>query len=153
MYEKCFSSESPNCAEARDEAPNIGSLKSAPGKIFSVDDSLDNLFLIEAILSDFGEYEVASFSDATTALQAIKQNPPALLLLDVMMPDMTGPELLQKLQDCEGLSDFPVIMVTAKDMDQIDPESISQANDFILKPFKIDSFLEKVKSQLAGQAA
>jgi len=147
MYEQDFLTDS-GYASGVDILSTHESSRSVSGKIFSVDDSLDNLLLIEAILHGCGDYEVASFSDARSALEAIKDEPPALLLLDIMMPEMTGPELLRILREDNDLPKFPVIMVTAKQLSEISPENTSQASDIILKPFQIDNLLEKVDFQL-----
>ena len=123
--------------------------RNEPWRIVSIDDCQDNLYLIEVLLEGYGNYQVSSFSNPYTALEAIKQTPPSLLLLDLMMPEMTGSELLQKLRHDDRLPRFPVIIVTAKNIEDVDPESLSQANDFIKKPYEIDNLLAKVNLHIA----
>lgn len=152
MYERSSSFGSvcveSSVAAMREATSAMTQQKAECAQIFSVDDSLDNLFLIEAILESLGEYEVCSFVSPHDAIDAIRRTPPSLLLLDLMMPEMTGAEMLRQLRSDKSLPDFPVIVVTAKDPDQIDLESKSQASDIIIKPFQVDSLLEKVRFQL-----
>ena len=109
--------------------------------ILVVDDCADLLDLIESILigDGFDVYKALSGKIALSRLSEI--NKPSLILLDVQMQDMSGPEFLLKLekQMPEILNTVPVVFLTA--MDKL---PISKAAGFIRKPFEIDRFLIEV---------
>ena len=91
-----------------------------PGKaprILAVDDQPENLELLAAILSDEG-FDVGFASDGLAALEAVAAHPPQAILLDIMMPRMSGLEVLARLKHDPSTQAIPVIMLTAKSQDE-----------------------------------
>lgn len=115
--------------------------------ILAVDDSPQNLQQIHGLLAS--EYRVKVAKDGATAFKAIAQEEPDLILLDVLMPEMDGYEICNKIKADESLSDIPIIFLTAKseDTDQEYGFSLGAA-DYISKPFSPKVTLARVKTHL-----
>ena len=88
------------------------SIKTPKTKILIVDDVLENLELLFHFLTQAG-YQVESAVNGELALQKVLDDPPKLILLDVMMPGLNGYETCQQLKNCEQTRDIPVIFITA----------------------------------------
>ena len=118
-------------------------------KILVVDDSETNLVLLEAILEDDGfDVEIAfSVKDAESSLQ---KSIPDLILLDLLMPNENGFDLLRKLKTNDRFSTIPTIIVTAfaNDENKITAREMG-AIDIIEKPINIPDFLQKVYNALS----
>ena len=115
-------------------------------KVLVVDDEKEIADLVEVYLKNDG-YEVLKFYNATDALHCVmEEQEPDLALLDVMLPDMSGFTLCQKIRK-KYL--FPIIMLTAKveDMDKITGLTLG-ADDYIIKPFDSKELVARVKAVL-----
>lgn len=114
-------------------------------KILIVDDEAEIADLIEVYLKN-ENYQVYKFYSANEALKCIETTPLDLAILDVMLPDMSGFTLCQKIRECHT---YPVIMLTAKDTetDKITGLTLG-ADDYITKPFLPLEMVARVKSQL-----
>lgn len=113
--------------------------------ILVVDDESAIADLMEVYLKN-ENYHVYKFYNATEALACVKQEKISLALLDVMLPDMDGFTLCQKIREKHL---FPIIMLTAKveDMDKITGLTLG-ADDYITKPFNPLEVIARVKTQL-----
>ncbi len=94
-------------------------------------------------------FEAKGFSDGVSMLEALKNEIPELIILDVMMPEMDGLEVLKKLRSESLYKDIPVIMATAKgtEMDKIGGLN-SGADDYLVKPFGVMEMVARVKAVL-----
>ena len=122
----------------------------APPKpmVLAVDDTPENLDLIRAVLAN--DYRIRVARDGATALRLALQNPPDLILLDIMMPEMDGYEVCQRLKADPRLADIPVVFVTG--MDEIADESRGfdvGAVDYITKPISPPVLARRVRTHLA----
>jgi CheY-like chemotaxis protein len=81
-------------------------------KIMVVEDDLPILELMEILLARIG-YEPLIVPDVREALEMVRKDPPALILLDIMMEPMDGWEFLEKIRNEYGMKDLPVILFTA----------------------------------------
>lgn len=116
--------------------------------ILIIDDSSVNNLLLENILLDEG-YEVLVTFNATEAFNEINNKKPDLILLDIMMPGMSGYTVLKKLKTSEKTSDVPIIMVSAKsDEVDIDKSLNLGASDYIVKPINIKTIISKINKHL-----
>lgn len=86
-------------------------------KILVVDDNPDAVTILSTMLEASGYTVVGEYSGAS-ALAAANVDPPDLILLDLMMPEMSGMEVLQRLKDNPATARIPVILVTAKTQDE-----------------------------------
>ena len=115
--------------------------------VMVVDDTDINLMIMESILAE--EYSVKLFNQAKVALDYAIVNPPDLILLDIMMPDMDGFETCRRLKGNAKLADVPVIFITAKNEDEYEELGFSVgASDFIHKPVNAPILLARVKTHL-----
>ncbi|CBN57299.1 MULTISPECIES: adenylate/guanylate cyclase domain-containing protein [Kamptonema] len=119
--------------------------------ILVVDDTPDNVRLLSTILTEEG-YQVRKALNGQRALTTIQEFPPALILLDVMMPDMNGYEVCKKLKDSPQTSSIPVIFLSALDhvLDKVKAFEVGGV-DYITKPFQEREVLVRVANQLMIQ--
>ncbi|WAL60753.1 response regulator [Thermocoleostomius sinensis A174] len=120
---------------------------SEPARILAVDDTPDNLFLIQAILEDDG-YEVSFAENGETALAQIEQSPPDLILLDVMMPGIDGYEVTRRIRQNSNLPFIPILLITAYRNSSAVEGLDAGANDFIRKPVDVEELSARVRSLL-----
>ncbi|HAX77801.1 MAG TPA: histidine kinase [Cyanobacteria bacterium UBA11372] len=117
-------------------------------KILVVDDLPDNLRLLVKVLRENG-YAVRPVPDGYLALEAVKKSPPDLILLDILMPNLDGYELCQKLKADPQTRDIPVIFLSAlsEGLDKAKAFQIGGA-DYIIKPFYVEEVLARIQHQL-----
>lgn len=123
-------------------------LFSKPHRILVVDDVADNLFLLQTVLEAEG-YDIDTALDASLALAMIEASPPDLLLLDVMMPDMSGYEITQSIRQNDKLPLIPILLITAYDEASVVEGLKIGANGFIRKPIDFDLLLTKIREILS----
>ena len=88
-----------------------------PKKILVVDDNIDSIMILRSILESQG-FTVLTAQSGLEALEIVARELPDLVLLDVMMPQMSGIEVLERIKTTHATSKVPVIMVTAKIQDE-----------------------------------
>ncbi len=120
----------------------------APAKILIADDNPQNVELLEAYLSDF-DCEIRTAHDGEETLKAVEEFVPDLLLLDVMMPRLSGFEVCRKLRANPETKELLVLMVTALN-EAADFERGVQAgtDDFLTKPVNKVELLCRIRSLL-----
>src|SRR6266498_2187343 len=117
--------------------------------ILVVDDDADIRTLIETVLEPYG-HEIATASGGQEAINKLKRKPYDLVILDIMMPGLSGYEVLEQIRAMPSRAETPVIVVTAKH----DPAGLSReikggAVDHIAKPFMPEELEEVVQRALA----
>lgn len=119
------------------------------GNILVVDDTPEHLRLLVGVLTEKG-YEVRPVLNGKIALAATKLNPPDLILLDIMMPDMDGYEVCTHLKANEQTKKIPVIFLSAINevWDKVKAFDIGGV-DYITKPFHVEEVLARVETHLA----
>jgi len=116
--------------------------------ILVVDDNKQNLELLQAYLEDI-ECESIPARDGKQALEIIGKNAPDLVLLDVMMPKISGFEVCRRIKNNPKTADIPVIMVTAlNEFGDIERGIDSGTDDFISKPVNKLELLTRVRTML-----
>jgi DNA-binding response OmpR family regulator len=117
-------------------------------KILAVDDTEPNLRLLRALLSGAG-YEVATANSGTAGLQAAQDETPDLILLDIMMPDLTGFDVCQRLRADARTQHVPVIFLTALHEMEDHLRAVDLGgNEVLTKPINKLELLLRVKSLL-----
>jgi two-component system alkaline phosphatase synthesis response regulator PhoP len=116
--------------------------------VLVVDDNQQNLELLQAYLEDI-DCETVPAHDGPEALEIISDSPPDLILLDVMMPKMSGFEVCKRIKNDPKTSDIPVIMVTAlNEFGDIERGIDSGTDDFLSKPVNKLELVTRVKTML-----
>ncbi len=117
-------------------------------KILVVDDNPQNLELIQAYLEDL-DCEILAAEDGPKALEIVKELTPDLVILDVMMPKMSGFEVCKRLKSNPDTEDIPVIMVTAlNEFGDIERALDCGTDDFLSKPVNKWELLTRVKTMM-----
>ena len=116
--------------------------------IMVVDDTPANLKLLEEMLQSRG-YRVVQFPRGAMALKAAAKNPPDLIMLDIMMPEMDGFEVCRRLKANESLKEIPVLFISALDDTDSKLQAFSEGGvDYVTKPFQEAEVLARVKTHL-----
>ena len=119
-----------------------------PARVLVVDDTEDNLLLMTAVLEDIYQPLLASSGNQALAI-IMSPNPPDLILLDIMMPEMDGYEVLRRIRQHPPTAAIPVIFLTA--LSTIEEEQLGLdlgAVDYITKPISPPLLLARVQSHL-----
>ena len=113
--------------------------------ILCIEDEPEMIDLIRLILGRRG-FDVIGAAGGKEGLEKVRKNPPDLVLLDLMMPDMDGWEVYQQIKADEKTKDIPVIVVTAKaqSIDKVLGLHIAKVDDYIAKPFSPQDLLNSV---------
>lgn len=118
------------------------------GKLLVADDNHQNCELLDAYLSEAG-YQVDMVYDGQQTLDYVRKTPPDLILLDIMMPKVSGYEVCQRLKGDPETEHIPIIMVTAlAEMGDIEKAVNAGANDFLTKPVNKLELTTRVKTLL-----
>lgn len=122
-------------------------------KILIVDDVMSNVLLLKVLLTN-EKFAIATASNGRQALEQVEKENPDLVLLDVMMPDMSGFEVAQHLKSNPNTADIPIIFLTALNSTaDIVKGFQAGANDFISKPFNKEELIIRVTHQISLVAA
>ncbi len=120
--------------------------------VVCIEDEQEMIDLVQLILGRRG-FTVEGANGGLEGLEKVQKRKPDLVLLDLMMPDMDGWEVYQRMKSDEELRDIPVIVITAKaqSIDKVLGLHIAKVDDYITKPFGPQELLESVE-KILGQA-
>jgi phosphate regulon transcriptional regulator PhoB len=122
-------------------------------RILIVDDEVDLLDLVEYNLQR-ADFRVFRAENGTDALRSVKENSPELILLDVMLPDFDGYQVLKRLREDDSARHIPVIMLTAKTAEEDLLEGFALgADDYVSKPFSPKELIARIRAVLKRSAA
>ncbi|HEY1172171.1 MAG TPA: hybrid sensor histidine kinase/response regulator [Verrucomicrobiae bacterium] len=122
-------------------------------RVLVVDDQPVNIQVVGNILGKLG-YEIVPAADGTTALKRMALRTPDLILLDVIMPDMSGFEVCRQIRENPAWKDIPVIFVSAADDKELVIRAFNEGGvDYVTKPFNHAELLSRVKTHLTLKAA
>lgn len=127
-------------------------MTSQPATICVIDDNPDNVDLLEQELGDAG-YRVVTALDGHRGLEVIAAERPDLVLLDIMMPGLSGHDVCRRLRAAAATATLPIILVTAKTGARDEIIGLDAgANDYVTKPINIETLLARVRTQLRLKA-
>ncbi len=126
-------------------------MQNSGNTILIVDDTETNIDILVELLGD--EYDILVALDGKSALEIAKEEIVDLILLDIMMPKMSGFEVCEELKKDDKTRNIPVIFITAKsDDDSIDEAYKVGGIDYVLKPFRPRELRVRVETQLRLKA-
>jgi CheY-like chemotaxis protein len=117
--------------------------------ILVIDDSESNTLLIQSLFEEIGKYHVDVIRKSNKAIDYLNEHTPDLVLLDLMMPQVDGYQILASIREKKELASIPVIIVSAWDM----PENIRKAmqlgaNEYVKKPINLEYLYQRVENYL-----
>lgn len=124
-------------------------MSESPPRVLVVEDDPNVRGLLQTLLSSEG-YEVVTASDGLAGLVKLSSAKPALMLLDLMMPDLGGVRVLEELRADPTLSDVPVIVVTGKVEAVPGLRDVLGDNNVFVKPFGVTELLDRVAEITGG---
>jgi two-component system alkaline phosphatase synthesis response regulator PhoP len=114
-------------------------------RILAIDDGIEITQLIHMLLTANGYAVDVALCGRDGIIQAMKRTPD-LILLDYMMPDKDGLQVLREIRQTPGLEDIPVIMLTAIAKNDIIKDALKlNVSDYLLKPFDLKNLLERIE--------
>jgi len=119
-------------------------------RILLIDDSVEFASFVQRILTLTGEYEVEYAVEGHAGLQLAKQFRPDLILLDVMMPGLSGTDIALKLEEDAMTTDIPIIFLTGLLQGQ-DPATQIAGRDILSKPIEPGLLIAKVRQVLGNR--
>jgi two-component system, OmpR family, response regulator VicR len=122
-------------------------------RIVYIEDDQEMIDLVLLILNRRG-YDVEGAHGGRAGLDLVSQNPPDLILLDLMMPGMDGWEVYQQLKANDNTRSIPVIIVTAKaqPIDRVVGLHVAKVEDYVTKPFRPQELVESIERVLEKKA-
>ncbi|MDI3340846.1 MAG: response regulator [Sphaerobacter sp.] len=124
----------------------------APPLILVAEDDLSNSEVIASTLTDFGGYRVVTEADGEQVMRRIDEAQPDLLLLDLLLPNRSGLEILRELRHHPRFAALPIIAISADVRPGIGEQARALGcREFIAKPFGIDQLLDSVAHALTAR--
>lgn len=119
--------------------------------VLYIEDDSEMIDLVSLIIGRRG-YEVVGAHGGREGLDLAQQNPPDLILLDLMMPDLDGWDVYKQLKAIESTQNIPVIIITAKSqaIDRVLGLHIAKVDDYISKPFRPKELLDSIEKILSA---
>lgn len=124
-----------------------------PTRVVCIEDEFEMIELVKMILTREG-FEVIGAPSGVQGLQIVEDVQPELVLLDLMMPDMDGWEVYQRMKSNPKTSNIPVIVITARtqSIDKVLGLHIAKVDDYITKPFAPGELMASVTKTLASKS-
>src|SRR5512147_2435342 len=129
----------------RDNGIPTDALESGKRKILIVDDDNELVELITDALDRDGRFEVRSVNNGFDAGMMVKDYHPDLIVLDVMLPDINGKEVCQRVRSDKAMDDVKIFCISGMvEDDKIGELKIAGANDFMHKPFEVEKLVDRM---------
>jgi excisionase family DNA binding protein len=129
----------------RDNGIPTDALESGKRKVLIVDDDQELVELINDVLEKDGRFEVRTVNNGFDAGMMVKEYHPDLIVLDVMLPDINGREVCQRVRTDKAMDDVRIICISGMvEEDKIEDLKAAGANDFLHKPFEVETLIERM---------
>jgi len=137
----------------KDNGIPTDALESGKRKALVVDDDEELVELIRDVLEQDGRFEVRVANNGFDAGMMVKEYRPDIIVLDVMLPDINGKEVCQRVRSDSTLEDVKIICISGMvEKDKIEDLKEAGANDFLQKPFEIEDLVERMCEMLDMEA-
>ncbi len=137
----------------RDNGIPTDALESGKRKVLIVDDDQELVELIVDVLDKDGRFEVRTVNNGFDAGMMVKEYHPDLIVLDVMLPDINGKEVCQRVRTDKSMDDVRIICISGMvEEDKIEDLKAAGANDFLHKPFEVETLIERMCALLDIEA-
>ncbi len=138
----------------KDNGIPTDALESGKRKALIVDDDQELVELIRDVLEPDGRFEVRVANNGFDAGMLVKDYHPDVIILDVMLPDINGKEVCQRVRSDEAMDDVRIICISGMvESDKIAELREAGANDFLQKPFEVEQLVDRVCRMLDMEAA
>ncbi|MGB6043635.1 MAG: response regulator [Pirellulales bacterium] len=129
----------------RDNGIPTDALESGKRKILVVDDDVELVELITDVLERDGRFDVKSVNNGFDAGMMVKDYKPDLIVLDVMLPDINGKEVCQRVRNDNSMDMAKIICISGMvEEDKVGDLKAAGANDFMRKPFEVDRLIDRI---------
>ncbi|MEN6494774.1 MAG: response regulator [Thermoguttaceae bacterium] len=129
----------------RDNGIPTDALESGKRKILLVDDDLELVELLTDVLERDGRFEVRSVNNGFDAGMMVKDYRPDLIVLDVMLPDINGKEVCQRVRNDKEMDDVRIICISGMvEEDKVSELRAAGADDFMHKPFEVERLISRM---------
>ena len=133
----------------RDNGIPTDALKSGKQKVLIVDDDEELVELITDALKRDRRFEVSSVNNGFDAGMMVKEYRPDLIVLDVMLPDINGKEVCQRVRGDKSMNDVRIICISGMvEEDKVSELKAAGADDFMHKPFDVERLVERMCQHL-----
>lgn len=138
----------------KDNGIPTDALESGKRKALIVDDDLELVELLRDVLEADGRFEIRVANNGFDAGMMVKEYHPDIIILDVMLPDINGKEVCQRVRSDSTLDDVRIICISGMvEQDKIADLKKSGANDFLQKPFEVETLVSRICSLLDMESA
>jgi DNA-binding response OmpR family regulator len=138
----------------RDNGIPTDALESGKRKVLLVDDDEELVELITDVLERDGRFEVRTANNGFDAGMMVKEYRPDLIVLDVMLPDINGKEVCQRVRSDSTMDEVRIICISGMvEEDKIDDLRLAGANDFLHKPFEVEALIDRMCQLLELETA
>ncbi len=128
-------------------------LESGKRKVLIVDDDEDLVELISDVLERDGRFEVRTANNGFDAGMVVKEYRPDLIVLDIMLPDINGKEVCQRVRSDKAMDDVRIICISGMvEEDKVGELRAAGADDFMHKPFEVEQLIERMRQLLDIEA-
>lgn len=117
-------------------------------KIVLIDDEVDFCFFAKTNLESAGEFSLITVNDSLSAVDVVTKEQPAVVLMDIKMPGLSGPEIVRMLGEKSDTKDIPIVYLTA--VMQIDGQMAAIPRDmpYLVKPVSTDDLIAAIKKYM-----
>lgn len=114
-------------------------------EVLLVDDDVDLVEVVKNALEKDGRFDVKVANNGFDAGMIVKEHRPELIVLDVMLPDINGREVCQRVRSDNQLEEVKILCISGMvEPDKVDELKVAGANDFLQKPFEVEQLIERM---------
>ena len=129
----------------RDNGIPTDALESGKRKVLIVDDDEELAELISDVLQRDGRFEIRTVNNGFDAGMMVKEYRPDMIVLDVMLPDINGKEVCQRVRSDKAMDDVRIICISGMiEEDRVSDLKAAGADDFMHKPFEVERLIERM---------